>query len=148
VLSVNLLMNRPSPWADIHSHIPYTGQVDVLVKQDCQLLRMRIPEWVEPGQAACAVNRIGHELGWDGRYALVGTVKAGDKVSLTFAIFERKVKVDIEKVNYLLTIRGNDVVDIFPRGRYWPLYQRAHLRQEVTRWKMVQRFVAEKDIYW
>ncbi len=147
-LSVNLLMNRPSPWADVHSHVPYTGQVDVLVKQDCEQLRVRIPEWVEPEQASCTVNGECRELEWDGRYGLVGPANAGDKVSLTFPIFERKVKVDIEKGNYLLTIRGNDVVDIFPRGRYWPLYQRAHLRQDVTRWKMARRFVAEKDVYW
>ena len=32
-LRVNLLLNRPSPWADLHSHIPYQGQVDVKIKK-------------------------------------------------------------------------------------------------------------------
>ena len=32
-VSVNLLLNRASPWADVDSHIPYAGQVDVRIKQ-------------------------------------------------------------------------------------------------------------------
>ena len=32
-LQINLLLNRASKWADVDSHIPYTGQVDVTVKQ-------------------------------------------------------------------------------------------------------------------
>ena len=31
-LSVNLLLNRASPWVDVDSHIPYEGRVDLKVK--------------------------------------------------------------------------------------------------------------------
>ena len=55
-LRVNLLLNRASPWADVDSHIPYVGQVDVRIKQPVELW-LRIPEWVQPAEAAGAGER-------------------------------------------------------------------------------------------
>ena len=48
-LHVNLLLNRASPWADVDSHIPYAGRVDVKIKQSVELF-IRIPEWTTPDQ--------------------------------------------------------------------------------------------------
>ena len=38
-LRVDLLLNRASPWADIDSHIPYTGRVDIRIKTPVRPLR-------------------------------------------------------------------------------------------------------------
>ncbi|MBI4026586.1 MAG: hypothetical protein HY360_16485 [Verrucomicrobia bacterium] len=46
-LRVNLLLNRASPWADLNSHIPFTGKVDAKIKRDLDL-EIRIAEWVQP----------------------------------------------------------------------------------------------------
>ncbi|OFX13927.1 MAG: hypothetical protein A2Z18_08570 [Armatimonadetes bacterium RBG_16_58_9] len=146
VLSVNLLLNRPSPWADVYSHIPYTGQVDVKVKKDCAALRVRIPQWVKPEEVVCTVNGKKKSLGWDGRYALVGSVKTKDAVTLTFPISERKLDIDIQKQHYHMTLKGNEVVDIYPRGRFCPLYQRNHYRQNDTLWRNVTRFVSDESM--
>jgi hypothetical protein len=146
-LSVNLLLNRPSQWADVHSHIPYTGQVDVIMKQ-AHRLRVRVPEWVAPQEATCMVNGVERALGWDGRYALIGEVDAQDEVTLAFPITERKQETDIQHQHYQLITRGNEVVDIYPRGRYFPLYQRDYYRNDRTRWKKVDRFVSDQTIRW
>jgi len=146
-LKVNLLLNRPSPWADVRSHIPYQGQVDVAVKQRCSV-RMRIPEWVKPGEVTCRVQGQSCDLTWDGRYAVVGTVSASHLVELTFPIEEHVEHVDIEKQRYILTIKGNDVVNIDPPGRYCPFYQRDHYRENTTRWRMIERAVVQENIYW
>ena len=146
-LSVNLLLNRPSPWADVHSHIPYRGQVDVRIKRDCEL-RIRAPEWAPHGEAACQVDGAARELIWDGRYVNVGQVQAGQSVQCTFPIGERTAAVDIEKQRYILTIKGNTVVDIDPPGRFCPFYERDAYRDDVTRWKSVERFVSDEQIYW
>ena len=146
-LKVNLLLNRPSPWADVRSHIPYRGQVDVAIKQECSL-RMRIPEWVAPRETTCMINGRERGLDWDGRYALVGVVTAGQVVELKFPIYERVEDVHIEKQRYILTIKGNDVVDINPPGKYGPLYERDYYREDVTRWKKIDRFVSAQDINW
>ena len=139
-LSVNLLLNRASPWADVDSYIPYEGRVDVHVKQSCRL-QVRIPEWVKPEETACTAKEERRPLGWEGRYAQVGAVQPGDVVTLTFPIAERTVKETIAGVEYTLIIKGNEVVHIDPPGRVYPLYQRAHYRENQVRWVKRKRFV-------
>ena len=82
-LSVNLLLNRPSPWADVESHIPYTGRVDVKIKQALNL-RVRLPDWASQQQTRCRLNDADRRVEWDGRYCKVGSVAPGDTVTLTF----------------------------------------------------------------
>ena len=147
-LKVNLLLNRPSQWADVNSHIPYSGQVDVSIKRACKRLMVRIPEWVLPRQVSCTVNGRPRALQWSDRYCSVEALRAKDTVTVNFPISERKVETNIEKQNYFLTIKGNDVVDIYPRGRFCPLYQRRVYRENTTRWKKVGRFVSPEPVYW
>ena len=146
-LRVNLLLNRASRWADLDSHIPYRGRVDLAVKQDLDL-EIRIPEWVSPEEARCAVNGQTRPLVFRDRYALVGAVRAGDEVVLEFPIPERTDRLIIEKHKYSVTRRGNDVVHIEPQGHNRPLYQRGHYRQGKTLWKKVTRFVPDQEIRW
>jgi len=146
-LKVNLLLNRASPWADVDSHIPYTGQVDVKIKQPVDL-SIRIPEWVKPEDVKAQVNGADRDLGWDGRYAVVGAVKAGDTAVMTFPIEERTDTVWIEKEKYELARKGNEIVAISPPGRICPLYQRAHYRQDSTRWRKIERFVSNEVFEW
>src|SRR5262245_58934246 len=81
-LKVNLLLNRASKWADLDSHIPYTGQVDVRVKEPVDL-SVRLPEWVKPKDVRVQVKRFQPGFGetaedrrvdYQGRYARVGPV--------------------------------------------------------------------------
>lgn len=146
-LSVNLLLNRPSTWADVHSHIPYRGQVDVEMKEPAEV-RLRLPEWVAPPEATCTVNGEERPLSFAGRYADVGRARRGDRVSLHFPIVEQPATLDIEGSQYEVVRRGNEVVHIDPPGEHGPLYQRDHYRQHETRWKTVERFVSAEEIAW
>jgi hypothetical protein len=146
-LRVNLLLNRGSPWADVDSHIPYTGQVDVKIKQPLDL-SIRIPEWVSPDETRCHVAGTERSLRWDGRYARVGAVRPGDVATLTFPISERTDVAYVEKETYKLVRKGNEVVNIDPPGKYLPLYQRAHYRAGTTRWRKIERFVSHETIHW
>jgi hypothetical protein len=146
-LRVNLLLNRASRWADVNSHIPYRGRVDVEIKEDLDL-EIRLPEWVEPDEAICRVNGTNRELNFDGRYAQVGRVQKGDHVALEFPIFERLDRVNIWHKEYTLIRRGNNVVWIDPPGKNCPLYQNDHYRKGRTLWRTVTRFIPENDIPW
>ncbi len=146
-LTVNLLMNRASQWADVDSHIPYQGRVDVRIKQ-AQELEIRLPEWVESRQARCTVNGRTRKLGFSDRYAKVGKVCKDDEVILKFPIHEITERVIIEKSVYTITKRGNEVVHIDPPGVRCPLYQRAHYRSGQTLWRKVTRFVPDQEISW
>ena len=142
-LRVNLLLNRASPWAEVESYIPYEGQVDVVIKRSCRL-SVRIPEWVSPEETVCAVDGQSRQLGWKGRYAQVGDVRAGEVATLTFPIGERVVKESLAGVNYTMAIKGNSVVFIDPPGRHYPFYQRAHYRENKVRWVKRTRFVSSR----
>ncbi len=146
-LQVNLLLNRASPWLDVDSHIPYVGQVDVKVKQALELA-MRIPEWVRPAETRVTVNGRERRVEWAGRYAEVGQVQPGDVVSMIFPIAERSDTVHVQKERYTLVRKGNEVVCIDPPGRYCPLYQRDHYRENGTRWRKIERFVSNERIRW
>lgn len=146
-LRVNLLLNRASQWADINSHLPYSGRVEVHAKAPLNL-EVRLPEWVQPADARCTVNGSPRELTFDGRYARVGQVTAGGRAEITFPVVERTDAVIIEKHRYRLVRRGNEVVDIEPRGVNRPFYQRGHYREDSGLWRRVTRFAPDQEIEW
>ena len=146
-LKVNLLLNRASRWADVDSHIPYRGQVDVKVKQGLDL-EIRLAEWVAPEDARCTVDGVPRALAYAGRYAQVGAVKSGQTVTLSFPIPERTDRVIIEKRPYTLIRRGNEVVWIDPPGKNRPLYQRGHYRTGQTAYHKIIRFASDAEIPW
>lgn len=142
-LRVNLLLNRVSPWADIDSYVPYQGRVVIKIKQPAELW-VRVPEWVAPENVEANVNNSASELTIDRRYVGIGAVKAGDEVVVEFPISERTdvavFRMGILEQTHSLVRKGNDVVAIFPRGRYYPYYRREHYRQNEPRWWNVTRF--------
>jgi hypothetical protein len=149
-LRLNLLLNRASKWADVHSYIPYEGRVDLRIKQPCARLLVRAPEWVESSspQVVCKVNGVSRGLVWDGRYINVGAGKPGDMFLVTFPIGERTVKEKLGDVLYTLVLKGNTVVSVDPPGKNGPLYARANYRENQARWRKARRFVPEEDILW
>jgi hypothetical protein len=146
-LRVNLLLNRASRWVDLHSHLPYRGQVDLKVKEDLEL-EVRLPEWVRTEDAQCTLNGSRRELTFEGRYAQAGRLGRGDEASFVFPIPEREHRVTIQREEYTLVRRGNEVVSIDPPGKNCPLYQREHMREGKTPWTRVLRFVPEREIPW
>ena len=146
-LKINLLLNRASKWADLDSHVPYQGRFDVTVKQDLNL-EIRLPEWAEPGAARCSINGRRQKFDFDGRYARIGRVSAGDVAVFEFPIHEDLHRVAIERNEYTIVRRGNDVVSIDPPGRNGPLYQRGHYRGGETLWRKATRCVPDEELEW
>tara|TARA_B100001123_G_scaffold419629_1_gene525077 strand:+ start:6478 stop:8352 length:1875 start_codon:yes stop_codon:yes gene_type:complete len=147
-LSLNLLLNHASAWADVKSHIPYEGKVEIKINQRCNVLSIRIPEWIESNSTdvICLVNNHPKQTTWNGRFVEIVSLNQGDTVILDFPIEEKTVTEMIGSVLYTLVIKGNEVVFIDPPGKTHPLYQRAHYRENNTRWKKVKRFVPDKHL--
>ena len=140
-LSIHLLLNRASPWADIDSHVPCRGQVDIKVKQDCELA-VRVPQWTEPQQCRCTVNGRETASAEQGRYVLVKAT-TGDQVVFHCPLDEHRQTLDIVDQRYEAVVRGNTIVDISPAGRHYPLFHRPQFREDQTRWREAQRFIAD-----
>jgi DUF1680 family protein len=149
-LRVNLLLNRASAWADVYSYIPYQGRVELKIKKAVPAILVRAPEWIETNSPdlTCQVNGAPRSVHWEGRYANVGHVAAGDRVKISFPIAERTLKETIGAVPYTLIIKGNMVVSIDPPGKLGALYQRAAYRGNEAPMRKVQRSVPEQTIPW
>ena len=150
-LRLNLLLNRASEWADVYSHIPYEGRVDLKIKKPCQAVLVRAPEWVNPRQdkVVGAVNGNARRLSFEGRYIDIGPAKPGDQATVRFPISERTVADQkIGNRTYTLIVKGDTVVSIDPSGRECPLYARNYYRSNVAPQRAVKRFLANETIAW
>lgn len=150
VFKVNLLLNRASAWADVHSFIPYEGRVNLKMKRPCPRVLVRVPEWVKSGspEVICKVNETPRGLSWEGRYVNVGATKSGETVDLTFPITTRTVTETLGTVAYTLEIKGNTVVSVDPPGKNAAIYERAHYKSAEAPRRKIQRFVPDAEISW
>ena len=139
--------NRTFPWVDIDSHLPFTGRVDLKLKTAADV-QVRLPAGTALGEVRCVVNENPRDVGWHGRFAQVGSVGPGDRVTLTFPISERLETLWVEKRGYRAVFRGNTCVAINPPGTNSPLFQRQYLRSENTRWRQQERFVPRQSLTW
>ena len=149
-LRINMLLNRASPWADVYSHLPRKGLVEVKMKRTCAEVAVRAPEWIDSGspEVTCAVNGESVSPKWLDRYIDVGPGERGDRIVVAFPLSERTVKERIGTQDYTLVVRGSTVVSIDPPGKYCPLYQRDAYRTGDTIWRKVKRFVSDERIEW
>jgi hypothetical protein len=145
-LTVNLMLNRTSPWADVDSYIPYTGRVEIKAKRPLTSLKVRAANWVEKPKVACRVGEETRPISWTGNYLEAGTVKPGETVTLEFPIQERREKLESFEYRYEAVFRGNDCVEMTPAGKYYTLFQRGHYRRDQPRYAKVRRFACENTI--
>ena len=156
VATVNLLLNRASPWMDINSYLPYEGKVELLNK-GARTIVIRIPSWVEIGQVNCSIDdQLATPL-MSGRQLIFDGLAPDATVRLAFPTPEGVERYTLNGTLYKVTYRGSTVVDIEPRDedlspvarasgttRSVPLYQRDHLKADKAPMRTVKRFVADK----
>jgi hypothetical protein len=151
-LRVNLLLNRASSWADVYSHIPYDGRVDLKMKKEVRHVAIRMPEWLDrpsTAKVSCTVNGKARRFSMQGRYLNAGSVKRGDEIIVRFLISERTVPDQkIGNRTYTMVVKGNTVVSMDPAGEQCPMYARAQYRSSAARQKVVRRFLANEQIDW
>ena len=145
-LKVNLLLNRTSPRADIDSHIPHTGRVDITIKKPVGSLKVRMNDWIEKDQVECAVNGNALPYTWEGSYLALGPLKPGARVVLSSPIHERSETLESFGFRLSAIFRGNDCVSMEPKGEFYPLYQRDHCRKSDPAFVKVKRFACENPV--
>ena len=111
-------------------------------------LKVRIPEWTQPGDVSCRVNGDRQHVEFLGRYVVLDGVRTGDTIEIMFPIQEKIVKTKLGGKDFTLVIKGNDVVFMDPPGQNYPLYQRDHYRGNQVRWVRRERFVTDAPFGW
>ena len=119
--------------------------MDITLKQPCNV-SVRVPEWVQKINVAVTVAGEPRPIRWNGQYLGVGEGKPQEKVSIAFPMEERTQREIIGAKEYMLTLKGNDVVAIDPPGKYCPYYQREKYRKGEVQWKNVERFVSKEEL--
>ncbi len=159
-LTINLLMNRVSPWADIKSHLPYEGRVVVKMKSprkkaktfpDLVLdenpkwdrVRIRIPEWTDREAVACAVNGEERDAAWSDGYIELFGLEGKAVIELEFPMKTRSVKMVLQKQECQVELKGNTVVSVEP-DLGLPLAHHAKYRGNQAPVRKVARFVSSE----
>jgi hypothetical protein len=132
--TVNLLLNRASPWLDIDSYLPYEGKT-VLRNKTAKRMLVRLPGWVPRGAVHCRVGSRPVDCEWVNNYLLVEGLKPADTIVLEFPVVESVVQATLEGILYTLYFRGNTLVrfsaQVTKRGSVhsdsYPIYRRGHL---------------------
>ncbi len=125
-LRIHLLLNAVSPWAEIKSYQPYQGKCVIETTVDCDHILVRIPEWISTNSPEVICERDGKScpLAWIGRYVDAGPAEASHEIIIQYPIHVRQIRTEIGRHSYTLTLKGNTVVSIDPKGVRIPLYQR------------------------
>jgi hypothetical protein len=145
---VNLLLNRASPWVDVDSYLPYEGKVVLRAKQATRAA-VRIPAWAGRDTVVCSVGDRTRVCSWNGSYLGLGALRAGDTAVVTFPVptYTTPARA-IGDLSCTLTVKGNTVVEISPRGEGCPLYERERFKQDKAPMRKTTRFVAEESVLW
>ena len=141
-LRVNLLFNRASPWADVDSHLPYQGKLEVRMKSEQPEVQVRIPDWVERNFLRCSVNDEERPCLWSGSYMRTGPVQPGDTLTVLFPV--RHTMIPEHKINNWVAVRGNTVVEHIA----YPLNSHEDYRAEKAPMKKVKQFISQEHFIW
>ena len=144
--TVNLLLNRSSPWLDIDSSLPYTGLVHIRNKTAAGIA-VRIPGWVDMEQVAVKIDNAMTLPVRLGRYLVVQGTKPGQQIDLHFPVPVEKTEYIVNSRRHTLTLRGSTVVGVSPSdagpGDY-PIYVRDAMQGADAPLKQASRFVAKQ----
>ena len=147
VLTVRLLLNRASQWADVVSYIPNRGRVDLKIKQPVRKLRVRFNDWVEKDKVKCFLDGTEQAYIWRGSYlALDEAIEPDQSVRFEFPIAEQTRILESWGEQYTAVFRGNECVDLSPKGEDWPMFQREHFRTDQSKMVTVQRFTSKNPV--
>ena len=143
-VTVNLLLNRASPWVDVHSYLPARGKVCFTVK-DANALSVRMPEWCAASDVGVHVNGKPRTPSVDGRYVRVDALSRGERVDFDLHVPQRVLHRVIGEIPYKLTLRGSSVVSIDPKGVAYPLYEDQPRGDRVKKTQFVPKI---QDVIW
>ncbi len=131
VVRVHLSFSRNCPWVEVVSHRPYRGRVDVLAHEATDLA-IRVPPWVAEKDVRASVGgkSVAVTLSPEGYVELRG-VKKGQWVRLEYPLRQVTLAEKVNGTEYKVRWRGDTVVDIAPRGKAYPTYQRAWMEKDV-----------------
>lgn len=148
VATVNMFLNRASPWMDIDSYIPYEGKV-VLHNKTAHTAMVRVPGWVDKEQVRAFQNDKEIDPPLSGNHLLIVGLAPKDEIRIEFPITESTSEYTIHGDKYTVEFKGNQAINITPDENpenYYSYYPLDKYRADKAPMRKVTRFVAESVI--
>ena len=119
-LSVHMHIDKLLPQAEIRCYQPWRGLLTIDLRADCKV-RVRIPDFVSPGELAAKSSKGEVKLRIWGNYAELGEHTAGEKLEVTYPVPVREEEASIgnpgfRQYRYRVTWKGDTVVRMAPLG--------------------------------
>jgi len=149
--TINLLLNRASPWVDIDSYLPYEGRVCIHVKT-ARSVAVRIPAWVNIDGVRMTLDGKPVQTLRAGRYLTLDSLKSGQVMELRFDVPEDRASYLVPGNpvgRHKILFRGSTAVSVENELPHDPdkvdtmylIYQRDHLKANRAPLKDVTRYV-------
>jgi hypothetical protein len=158
-ITVNLLLNRRSPWVNVASSLPYRGEVRLQNKSAGRIV-VRIPNWVDKSRLEIRIAGEEIQPDWLQNYLLIDNLKPQDEIVIRFPMEESVERYAIDSYEfrgtkylgrhqYTIAFRGNTAIGITPaaQGGY-ATYNRAYFKSRVVPQTEVADYTATKQIAW
>lgn len=119
---INLLFNKEDENVKILTYSPDKGQIEIKAKKPIDLY-LRIPA---SARNNLLVKSKGKKINpdWEGNYLRLNNIISGQKVQVNFTVPGYNEKVDISGQKFQVEWRSDTVVNIEPKGKFFPLYQK------------------------
>jgi hypothetical protein len=119
-LSVHLHLDKRLPQAEIRGYQPFQGRLTVRLKEDC-VVRVRIPDFVEPGALKAEAGGAAAPVKVWGNYAELGRHPRGTTLTINYPLEARTEEVQIgnpgfRHYRYRVHWRGDTVMEMEPVG--------------------------------
>ncbi len=145
---INLSLNHESPWLRINSYRPYSGKVEILAK-DAPVVFLRVPDWVAKERVEVDGISAHERLQWKGEYLRLSPLPQGKLVCVSYPLREEKQREIIGGGEFLLSWKGDTVMEISPPGKVYPLYQRSSYRSgQQPPEKTTSHYVPVRGLHW
>ena len=149
--TINLLLNRASPWVDIDSYLPYEGRVKLHVKS-ARSVAVRIPAWVHIDAVQMTLDEHPIRPLRANRYLTLDSLKPGQVIELKFDVPEDSASYLIPGNpvgRHNISFRGSTAItveNVLPpepeeMKTMYMLYEREHLKADRAPIKEVTRYV-------
>jgi len=162
--TINLLLNRFSPWLDLESHLPFEGKV-VIRNKTARCAQVRIPAWVKRSQLRCRGNQNWVIPSWLGAYAIFRDLPSAAVLEIEFPLERETMTLTLPAMNQRqyrgaptisATFKGSTCVglseaeeSVYGKEPVWyPLFDRPAYQPDQAPMREVDYHVTERHIRW
>lgn len=118
---LNMFFSSDSDLGTVESNIPFSDKVSVVLKKTSKLL-IRVPENIKEGSFKAYASGTGLAFEITDGYADLGSIKADERVEITFQESVVKTSKVINGVESEITWYGEQVNEVIPERGPYPLY--------------------------